>query len=263
MRTTTAGWISLGLIALTLGLTAISLIDWSGGPLAPTGRISTPVGHPDEQPAENLSVAQQVGEADLRILMIGNSHTAPIPGHLQALFAGQQPERSVLVRRALGYGFLVDHAENKDTLNLIEQEPWDVVILQAQKYSTSGKYHYPYDGAIKLAILAQQQGSRVILFPEWSRRDMPDEYRRINRVHQEIAGIVGADVAPVGQAWDDWMEQADAGTPTLYAPDGNHASEHGSYLTACVLYCLLVKRPIAGKGRKSFHDAAWRAVEQD
>ncbi|MGI9427552.1 MAG: hypothetical protein ACR2NM_02760, partial [Bythopirellula sp.] len=119
------------------------------------------------------------------------------------------------------------------------------VVLQAQKYSTTGRYHYPYDAALALSERAAAVGAKVVMFPEWSRRGSPDEYLRIARIHEEIAEQTGASVAPVGAAW----HRATGELPrvNLYHADGNHANESGSWLTACVLYCVLTGENPAGE----------------
>ena len=47
---------------------------------------------------------------------------------------------------------------------------WSFVVLQAQKYSTSGQFFYPTDGAEALLRIARTQRAVPILFPEWPLR---------------------------------------------------------------------------------------------
>jgi hypothetical protein len=180
---------------------------------------------------------EQIVAADLSVLFIGNSHTRPIPEALVELAREHDPSFNIVAVRAEGIGFLVDHARTESTRQAIVKGPWDVVVLQAQKYSSSGRHHYPYDGAIELTRLARENGSRVVMFPEWGRRGMPDEAARVQRIHEEIAARTGATVAPVGIAWDRAL--AERPRLRLHAADGNHASRLGDCLTACVLYAVL------------------------
>lgn len=202
---------------------------------------------------------------ELRVLFIGNSHSAPIPRLLTKLFRKHQPKTKTKIQTARSFGFLVDHAKVPATRKLIQSGEWDYVVLQAQKYSTSGKYTYPTDGAIQLSELANQAGAKIIMYPEWSRAGVPDEYIRIKDIHNAIARQTGAQVAPIGEAWQEAGKSLDP--KRLYAPDGNHATEKGSYLNACVFYSMITKqRPASKKGSSSaetrvLENAAWTAYQ--
>ncbi len=128
----------------------------------------------------NLS-KQQIENSDFSILFIGNSHTYHVPNLLGDLFGNLKPKSKVLIVRAPGVGFLNQHAKNPSTLKLLNAGIWRFVVLQAQKYSTTGRYRYPYDGAYTLSDLATQNGSKDLMFPEWSRKQVPDEYKRITK----------------------------------------------------------------------------------
>ena len=212
-------------------------------------------------------LAAAIRDADLSVLFIGNSHSAPMPDLLDKLASQLSPERNCLFRRVPKFGFLVDHAGYQPTLDLIDAGPWDYVVLQAQKYSTTGRFHYPIDGALALSERAAARGARVIMFPEWSQRGSPDEYLRITRLHEEIAEQTGAIVAPIGEAWHRAQEQFPQ--INLYYVDGNHANDQGNWLTACVLYAVLTgEHPHAEAARagdaKSVEsrlaDLAWETV---
>lgn len=177
---------------------------------------------------------------DVKILFIGNSHTRKSPDLLAKLFKISQPQKSILIARSMG-GFLSQHAKSQVTLDLIEFGKWDFIVLQAQKYSTTGKYTYPIDGALKLAKLGQNQGSKIILFPEWSRRGVPDEYLRINQIHAQIADQTGAQVAPIGQTWDAIAQQRT--DLVLHHADGNHAADVGHFINACIFYSMMNDQP--------------------
>ncbi len=216
-------------------------------------------------------LGQAIRDAELSVLFIGNSHIVPMPNLLKSLSDRRSPERKVVFRRVSRYGFLVDHAGYQPTLDMIAAGPWDVVVLQAQKYSTTGRYHYPCDGALALSERAADVGAKVVMFPEWSQQGNPDEYLRINKVHQEIAEQTGATVAPVGEAWHRAMQQLPQ--VNLYYVDGNHANETGNWLTACVLYAVLTGENPAGDPpvesneeaaiKSRLAELAWEVVSQD
>ena len=212
------------------------------------------VSHSDQQVRQSQSRGQQITrddieQADVSILFIGNSHSAPIPGILIELFKSQFSNQKVFIAMVPSWGFLAEHAERNSTVSLIKQGPWDYVVLQAQKYSTSGKYSYPYDGALKLSRIASSQGAKIIMYPEWSRREIPDEYKRINQIHNEIAKQTGAVVAPIGQAWELALKKNSK--LKLYASDGNHASPLGSYLNACVFFSMVTGNAIGTESNQA------------
>jgi hypothetical protein len=207
-------------------------------------------------------------EADLAVLFIGNSHTSThdVPQRFAELVRADESGAKVFTKTCTSAPFLVGHSNNAETLEAIDNGPWDFVVLQAQKYSTSGKYHYPYDAALKLSKLAEQQGAQVIMFPEWGRQGSPQEAQRVQKLHEEVAEISGARVAPVGLAWD----RAQAAHPRVqfHQDDGNHASQIGAYLTACVLYATITSRnpeelPSEGDLQSSLQSIAWETVSSE
>jgi len=204
-----------------------------------------------------------INSADLSVLFIGNSHSHPIPDLLDRVFKENDPKKKVLFVMAPSYGFLVDHARNKRTIDLLKLGKWDYVVLQAQKYSTTGRRSYPIDGAIKLSEIAKKQGTKVIMYPEWSRRNVPDEYKRINKLHRRIAKQTKAKVAPIGQTWSEVLKKRP--NLILHSSDGNHASAAGSYLNACLFYGILtgkaVTKPAKLPGLK-ISDAAFKQIHQ-
>ncbi len=179
---------------------------------------------------------------DYEILLIGNSHSSKnnLPGLVAILIEKGLPSKTVHARTAPSWGFLVDHLQNKKTQRLLESQSWTHVILQAQKYSSSGRYYYPTTAAEELIRRAKLQDATPIMFPEWPRRGNTEEGQRVHELHLQIAAREPACVAPVGLAWQLILEQKPS--LKLHAPDGNHSNRQGALLTAYVLYEV-----IAGK----------------
>jgi hypothetical protein len=138
---------------------------------------------------------------------------------------------------APGYRFLEERLTDGVTLPLLTSRSWTHVILQAQKYSSSGLYDYPTVAAEEFIRRARAQGAVPIMFPEWPRRGNTEEGQRVHNLHLDIASRESACVAPVGLAW----EASIANRPALdlHAPDGNHSNLTGAVLTAYVLYEVL------------------------
>jgi len=182
------------------------------------------------------------GVADITLLFMGNSHTAShgLPQTVAALVRASRPGRGVFVEVAPDWGFLEDHASNPRTLELLDRRRWSFVVLQAQKYSTSGQFSYPIEPAIELARKARASGAVPIMFPEWPRRGIA-ETQRIYDLHVSIAQREPACVAPIGQAWD--LALARYPSLVLHDSDGNHAAAPGSFLAATVIASTMTGTP--------------------
>lgn len=185
-----------------------------------------------------MDLAEATQPADVAVLMMGNSHTvgAGLPTRLRAALQAALPGRSVLVIVAPTSAFLDEHLHDDTTLALLGARRWQAVVLQAQKYSSSGQYSYSTTEAEELIRRSRTAGAVPVMFPEWARRGI-NEADRIWALHAGIAGREPACVAPIPQAWTSAL----AADPTLplHAGDGNHAAQAGAQLTALVLMATI------------------------
>jgi hypothetical protein len=185
--------------------------------------------------ASESSDADKVRDADDSILFVGNSHTAmhDLPSLVARMIAFRHPEKKVYTH-FLWVSFLEDTAGASKCKQEIETRPWKHVVLQAQKISASGRFDYSKQEGIDIATLAKAQGASVCFFSEWGLRGVADSGPRHEKIYTEMARAAGANVAPVGRAWD--LVLADRPGLELHAPDGNHQSPIGAFLTGCVLF---------------------------
>ena len=236
-----------------------------------TNHISDEFGDVGSRQLDAEEIASWIEKADISILFIGNSHTSShrLPRIIKRLIVAGDKEKKVFVYSKIN-GHLADHWNHGETRKAVSIEKWTYVVLQAQKYSQSGRYHYPHDAAIQFTKLAHQQGSKVIMFPEWRQRGRLDEGKRVHKLHEKIAAQTGATVAPIGLAWDRALK--DHPELKLHAGDGNHCMPKGAYLTACVFYAVLTgKNPqgfpattvydMTDRERSFLQKAAWETVE--
>lgn len=184
--------------------------------------------------------------AEYRLLFFGNSHTAfnDIPGMVARMIGQDGSGERAYAERAPSFGFLDDAWKNPETARRIRERPWTHVILQAQKYSQSRQFEYSTKEAIEMAKFVQSCGGQVIFFPEWGQRGNLDEGQFVYQLHLTLAQEAGGRVAPVGPAWD--LALSRSVSAPLHAPDGNHASMEGGFLTAAVLYAAITNRDPAG-----------------
>ena len=171
---------------------------------------------------------------DYAVVMLGNSHTTKnkLPKILETLLASDGASAEVKASRH--WRFLDERLDDVTSQKLLESEPWTHVVLQAQKYSSSGRYFYPTDAAEEWIRRAKAQGAAPVLFPEWARKGNIEEGPRVQALHEAIAAREAACVAPVGIAWE--IVRRTNPDLVLHHPDGNHSNKNGAHLTAFVLY---------------------------
>lgn len=173
-------------------------------------------------------------DADVPMLFMGNSHSSlnRLQGMIEAIVGAARPGESVEAIEAPGWMFLEDRYRDAPSMALLRQQDWSFVVLQAQKYSTTGCCVYSTEEAEALIRVAREQHAVPILFPEWPRAGV-DETMTIYDLHVSIAQQEPACVAPVGQAWDLSLERHP--DLVLHAADGNHSNPAGAFLAALVL----------------------------
>jgi hypothetical protein len=176
--------------------------------------------------------------ADITLLFMGNSHTQSnqLTTMVEEMVRAGSPGRTVASAVAPATLFLDEHLRNARTMTLLRNQNWSFVILQAQKYSSSGQTDFSTEEARELVRISRQQRAVPVMFPEWPRLGI-DETRRIYDLHVSIALAEPACVAPIGQAWDLAMARDPA--LVLHATDGNHSAPAGAFLAALVLYATI------------------------
>jgi hypothetical protein len=176
--------------------------------------------------------------ADITILMFGNSHTAfnQLPNMLAAMVRAGRPGKTVSVTVPSGFLFLDERLNDPASMAAFASQKWSAVILQAQRYSTSGTVDYSIAEAVELVRRTRQIPALPVMFPEWPRRGI-NETQRIFDLHVSIARLQPACVPPIPQAFD--LAAARYPLLVLHDADGNHSAPAGAYLAAAVLYATL------------------------
>jgi hypothetical protein len=198
--------------------------------------------------------------AQTRILFIGNSYVASndLPGVLDSLcVSGGKSIQTGSVSPG-GFTFL-QHSTNAATINAINSQTWDYVILQEQSQRPSfspGQVStdvYPYAALLDSMIRASDTCAKTVFYMTWGRKfgdagncpvyppictyagmqqRLRDSYLQMAQTHQAI-------VAPAGSAWQEAMLQDTA--LELYISDQSHPNFAGTYLTASVMYATLFR----------------------
>lgn len=227
---------------ISLFLLACGGQQTSTAPAVSTPPLANNPPTPDPLPGENLQVPDNRTQDPLQVLLFGNSHSGShnLPGTLQLLLQ-QGTGKTVGAVRAGGAAYLDERLDDQVSRPLLESGRWTHLILQAQKYSTTGLYNYSTAGAKSWIALAKARGITPVLFPEHPRAGNNEEGMRIYQLHQQIAAEQAACVAPVGPVWDQVLQQWP--DLQLHSADGNHAAPAGALLTAYILYQVISGKP--------------------
>ncbi|MDT0294560.1 T9SS type A sorting domain-containing protein [Mesonia ostreae] len=208
-----------------------------------------------------FSIISVYSQTTQKVLFIGNSYTSvnslPLLVEEMATNTGD-----ILIRDANtpgGFRFL-NHASNTTTLNKINSEDWDYVVLQAQSQETSlGETQlqnevYPYAASLSNAIRANYECSQPLFYMTWGRENgdatnceflpwvctyegMDDAIRD---TYVFMAQDNNAEVSPAGAVWRSIRENHPS--INLYSSDGSHPSLAGSYAAACAFYTMIYKK---------------------
>ncbi|MBT8066277.1 MAG: hypothetical protein KJO09_03475 [Gammaproteobacteria bacterium] len=175
-----------------------------------------------------------------KVLIMGNSHASGLTPVLAELLALGLPNTPIDVQLSSDRGFLYERVNDGVSEQILESEQWTHVILQGQRYSTSGVNTYPTDAAEYWVRGSKLQGATPILFPEHPHEGNDWEARALWNLHSAIAARENSCVAPVGLVWEYVIFQVPS--LVLHLEDGNHASDTGLLLTAMVFYEIITGR---------------------
>jgi hypothetical protein len=193
----------------------------------------------------NAGFCHAASAANYDILFLGNSHSTKndVAGLLAKLIRKAPGKPSARAYSEPHWNFLAERLVDSVSQRILESRDWTHVILQAQKYSTSGQYAYPTEAAAEWIGRVSEVGAVPVMFPEWPRLGNPAEGQIVHDLHRSIAAGTSACVAPVGLAWVELRHREPA--LNLHDADGNHSNANGALLTAYVLYQVITGQPAA------------------
>lgn len=216
-------------------------------------------------------------QAQTSVLFIGNSYiySNDLPNTFRqlALSLGE----TVTVQSSAPGGYtLYQHSAYAPTLDAINAQPWDFVVMQEQSQLgalpsdvTSTEY-----GMLQLMaeIEANWECTYPVLYMTWGRENGDPQYcanhpfmctyegmqQALRNNYVALANFNDAWTSPVGVAWA--TVRAEHPTIDLYVDDGSHPSVAGTYLAACVFYCTLFHEPCTAATFNSSLDPATAAT---
>lgn len=203
----------------------------------------------------NTASAREVGQSALDlfdprpprdILFVGNSrmYSFDMPQMVRRIANSADAPFKYRVRMwALPGETFPGHRANATLWGLIGQE-WDNVVLQAESGAhNSDRARAAFHGAgAALIERAMAGGAHPSLIVNWTYGEAilgaypgarESQFHLIQQDYRALAAQTGASLIDAGSAW----RRMEAQRPSFdLAPDGNHPSAYGSYLTALMIY---------------------------
>jgi len=194
-----------------------------------------------EQGSDNtlLAIPNNTQNNEYKILFMGNSHVRSnnLSELVETLILAGTINKTVFTQLADGMKFLDERLLDGKTNGALIDSQWSHIILQGQKYSTSGAFDYPIVASTTWIKRSKIQNATPIMFPEHPRKGDFTEGKTIHELHLKIAEQERACVAPIGLAWDSAIAQTSG--VDFHVIDGNHADLTGSFLTALIFYEII------------------------
>ena len=199
------------------------------------------------------------------VLFIGNSYTYynNLPEMISNI-ANDLGDTVNYDQNTPGGTSLYAHSQNQTTINKINQQNWDFVVLQdqSQRPSLSPSYVaasvYPYATQLVNLINSNYICSEPVFYMTWGRKygDQTNcqsyppvctflgMQERLRDSYLTMGLDNNASVSPVGIAFKNSISLDS--TIDLYTSDNSHPSIYGSYLAACTFYSTIFKKSSVG-----------------
>lgn len=196
-----------------------------------------------------------------RILFIGDSTTSrnDIPGKFERL-AELGGHDVIVASSTRDYTSLATHSRLPQTTQKLENEVWDIVILQENEailLNPESLQEFSMPMVEKFAEIVDNMGGVILLyssigfkeglvdFEEFSHlNDYYSSQDAVDAAYLAIGNEFNLPIAPVGKVWRQ-VYDSEPGFD-LWQQDGVHVSPEGAYLAACVFYAAIFNQsPLA------------------
>ncbi len=191
----------------------------------------------------------------IKILFIGNSLTysnnMPKIFEELSLNSGKEVYVDQITPGGVSLGF---HSTNVETINKINEQKWDYVILQSSDISA---FFDLYDHEIRIInklknhIKKNNNETKIIymmvsgLRDGWTGRELNGEivhytYKQYMKMIYDgtiyIANQCDVIISPIGIAWEKVIDEKSEMKIKLFDTDGAHPALYGSYIVACTYF---------------------------
>jgi len=203
-----------------------------------------------QDPPKPATSAPRDEKRDLRVLFVGNSYcyVNDLPALVRELASANPRGPQIAVESVTpGGALLKQHFESTGALEKIRAGGWTHVVLQGQSLEP---IMHPDDFQLyakKLSEEIEKAGAKVVFYQTWARREGASEYAEpwsggtpkkmqagLDAAYAKAASAGHGRVVRVGDAWAAAL--AEKKPPALFADDGSHPSQAGTFLAACVFY---------------------------
>lgn len=189
-----------------------------------------------------------------RVLFIGDSTTSrnDIPGKFKRL-AELGGHEIIVESSTKDYTSLATHTRLPQTTEKLENEVWDIVILQENEailLNPESRQNISIPIIKKYMDIVDEMDGVILLYSSIGFRDGLVDYEEFKHLddyestqeavdiaYLEFGNELNLPIAPVGEVW---RQVYDTEPPfDLWQFDGLHASPEGAYLAACVFYAAI------------------------
>lgn len=218
---------------------------WGGACLVALGSFAGP------------SVQAADSKESIRILFVGNSYTGQVRRAVTDLIeASPHGSRVEMEFITPGGKNLEFHLKNASTMGRVAEGDWDLVVLQDQSQTPAVFPDRFLSAADELDKRIDSAGAGTVFYQTWGRRDGDKKnaerfptyksmQEALTKNYTKAAKRAKAQLAPVGEVWEQVREMDEALGRELYKGDGSHPSAKGAYLVACVFYLTFFKESAA------------------
>lgn len=208
-----------------------------------------------------------------RVLFIGNSYTFQnsLPPMLEAFAHALAPASPLDTESTLAGGATLRwHQAQGPTSQLIREGHWSYVVLQEQSllggmrldgniYMAEPEMMF-FPAARQLSAQITAAGGKPLFYMTWSRKAELAAQSHLTQAYARIASELEARLAPVGVAWE--RVRRERPELELYDADGSHPGPAGTYLSACVLFASIFRKPCIG-APNAITGAPWAGSDFD
>ncbi|OJV27779.1 MAG: hypothetical protein BGO32_11025 [Bacteroidetes bacterium 37-13] len=215
------------------------------------------------------------------MLWIGNSYTSvnnlPQVFYNLSLSGG---DSVMFDSNALGGYTFQNHSANATTIQKIQSQKWNYVVLQAQSQEPSfppmqvQSQTMPYAHLLDSLVVDNDSCTETVFYMTWGRKygdqsncagypplcTFTGMQARLRESYLQMANDNHAIVSAAGMAWKkSWQTDS---LINLWSSDNSHPSVAGTYLTACVFYATIFRKPPIGLSYSPIGDSATTAFLQ-
>jgi len=193
----------------------------------------------------------------LRVLFIGNSYTGfhNLP-EIVAQIANSKNRRLYYETVAPGGRNFESHWKEGNALTKIYKNKWDMVVFQNLSFEPLIDPDNMNEFGTRFAKAVNETDAKIFYYLTWTYESelerlkdkawFSEKYgqmqKHINNAYFNLAVEVGAEVCPIGIAWE--IVRNENPQVKLYDEDGSHPSKLGAYLSGLVMFSVLFKEEL-------------------